>query len=116
MYPIRPLLISTGSALMMLCILGAFTAFMFAAKNGHLDVVDALLSRGVAVDNRDVTGDTALMYAVHEAHPDIVKQFVQAGATAELTDRSGVSALALEKADDDRDMIVLLTTPQAPHH
>ncbi|MDA0323275.1 MAG: ankyrin repeat domain-containing protein [Verrucomicrobia bacterium] len=91
-----------------------YTALMFAAKNGHLDVVETLLSRGVAVDNRDVNGDTALMYAVHEGHPDIVKQLIQSGATAQLTDRSGVSALALAKADDDRDMIVLLTTPQAP--
>ncbi|KAK0043240.1 ankyrin repeat and death domain-containing protein 1A, partial [Biomphalaria pfeifferi] len=48
------------------------TAVHLAAKNGHIDVLKALLMQGVEVDDRDVEGKTALHLAAEAGHKEAV--------------------------------------------
>jgi ankyrin repeat protein len=55
------------------------SAILFAASNGHKQVVDLLVQRGVQVDAQDDKGWTALMHAAVYHHLDIVKTLVTKG-------------------------------------
>ena len=51
------------------------TAFMWACKKGHKDVVNFFLDHSERIDlnDKDVLGRTALMIANQEGHQDIVQ-------------------------------------------
>jgi ankyrin repeat protein len=63
------------------------TALMHAARNGHLDVVEALLEAGAKVDLKDrgfgvalPGGNTALLLAMRNKHVRVARTLLQAGA------------------------------------
>ena len=71
------------------------TALMAAARNGHADVVSALLDtpQGKAMVNlQDDTGMTSLMYAAASGHGDIVTSLLKAGADLTITNNDGKTA------------------------
>jgi len=54
---------------------------MWAAKEGHMDIVQLLLSQGVSVNAREGTsGDTVLMYAIYGGNVEMVKFLIDKGA------------------------------------
>ena len=57
------------------------TALMYAAGNGHLDVIHLLLEYGAAVDAKDAPGQTALTWAAHEKQFAVVEALRAAGAS-----------------------------------
>lgn len=58
------------------------TALSLAAGQGHIGVIEVLISNGAWVDPHEDydTYETPLMAAVTEGHLDIVKRLIQAGA------------------------------------
>jgi ankyrin repeat protein len=50
-----------------------FTALMFAAAEGQLEVVQTLLDHRADVTLRDVDGDTALDFASQNGHSDVAR-------------------------------------------
>ncbi len=50
-----------------------WTPLMFAASEGHLDVVRTILDRNPDIDFREVDGENALDFAAQRNHPDVVK-------------------------------------------
>ena len=50
---------------------------MFAAAEGQLEVVQALLSHGADATLSDVDGDTALDFASQNGHSDVVGRLSQ---------------------------------------
>ena len=50
-----------------------FTALMFAAAEGHADVVRTLLRHGSDPDIVDVDGDRALDFAARNGHEEVVR-------------------------------------------
>jgi ankyrin repeat protein len=56
------------------------TALMWAASEGHADVVGALLAGGAEVQARSSGGFTAFLFAVREGRLDIAKMLLAAGA------------------------------------
>ena len=72
---------------------GGFTPILFAAREGYLDVLDALVRAGANVD--DVvpsSGMSALVMSVYNAHYDFAKGLLDAGANPDSAD-NGWSAL-----------------------
>ena len=56
------------------------TALIAAARAGHVDVVEALLSAGANVDVCDGSGTTALAAAALAGHEDVVGMLIEWGA------------------------------------
>lgn len=56
------------------------TALVVAARAGHADVVEVLLSAGANVDACDESGNTALATAVLAGHEDVVAMLIEWGA------------------------------------
>ena len=51
---------------------------MWAAENGHLDIVDSLLKKkGIDVNLQNVNGYTALMLATQRGHLDVVNRLLE---------------------------------------
>jgi ankyrin repeat protein len=62
-----------------------------AAARGAVETMDTLLSEGVAIDARDVTGATALLIATHGNHVDAARVLIEAGANVNAKDDIGDS-------------------------
>ena len=82
-------------------------ALYIGARNGHVDVVKWLLSRGANPNFRAERGGTPLYWATKQAHLDVVRALVVAGADPRVPDRYGRSAVQM--AAGSRELIQALT-------
>ena len=71
---------------------------VYAAAQGHTDVVARLLKAGIDVNARYANDLTALMWAAGQGQAKTVKYLLDAGADASLKDNRGKTALDI--ADD----------------
>ena len=62
------------------------TALMFAAFNGHSEILLRLLDAGAGVDRRDMMGRTALLYAATGPFPETVRILLDKGAEPNVID------------------------------
>jgi len=72
---------------------GGFTALMFAARQGCLDCVKALVEAGAEVDGADPDGVTPLIYATNNFAFDSASYLLSKGANPNLWDWWGRTAL-----------------------
>ncbi len=73
---------------------GAMTALMFAARQGALDAVRALVgSRATYIDFTDPDGVTSLVYATVNGHYDIAAYLLDHGADPNVVDNYGRGVL-----------------------
>jgi ankyrin repeat protein len=66
---------------------------MWASVNGHLPIVEFLISKGANIDATDSYEHTPLMRAYMEKHPSIVEFLISKGANIEATDSYGYTPL-----------------------
>ncbi len=71
------------------------TALMWAAWEGHTDVVRTLLAHGAEVDARTTTGYTAMLLAAREADADTAETRLAAGADGNAAAHDGTTALVV---------------------
>nr|CDJ80356.1 Ankyrin and K Homology domain containing protein [Haemonchus contortus] len=70
------------------------TALMKAAKNGFVEIVEFLVSKGADVNYRSSNGDaTALSLACSAGHKDIVKLLLKCGADPNIELKDGVTCV-----------------------
>ena len=69
-----------------------WTALLFAARQGHVAAVRALIAVG-GTDQVDADGDTALIFAARYGHTALVKLLLQAGAEKHHKNGDGDTAL-----------------------
>ncbi len=72
-----------------------WTPLIFAASQGHQDVLRRLLDKGADINARAITGRTALMAAAQLASYDGVKQLSDRGADVNARTADGQTALML---------------------
>ena len=80
-----------------------WTPLIYAAFEGHLDIVDILIARGANPDLLAPNQASALMYAARNGHIEVVQRLLLAGADATLVNDSGRTAQswALENGNTD---------------
>lgn len=61
-----------------------YTALMYAAREGHLAVVQALIENGSLVNAQNAAGDTALIWAAARVQVSVLKLLIERGADAAI--------------------------------
>jgi len=79
---------------------------MWAADNGHAEVVNALIKNGAAPNTQDLDGWTALMKAIYRGHTEIVKVLVENGANVNSTNIGGYTALFIAEEIESSPKII----------
>ena len=74
---------------------GGMTALMFAAREGCLECVAAMLEKGAAIDLPDPEGVTPLLWAVWNTRFDVAKYLIERGANVNRWDWWGRTPLYL---------------------
>jgi hypothetical protein len=85
-------------------------ALFNACSNGHLDIVNYLLSKGANPNERDITqnNDTCLIQACYGGYLQIVKILIKNGADINLEDDHGRNALSKAYWSDNQELISYL--------
>ena len=99
-----------------------WTALMYAARGGHLDIARLLLQRGASVNVTNSKGWTALMFASWLPTPNepLVRCLMQAGADASARNNAGLSCADEARSQQNEAIADLLdaqsgANPQAVH-
>ena len=66
---------------------------MEASYNGHTEVVQLLLGKGAAVDEKAKDGRTALVQAGRNSHTEVVQLLLDKGAAVDVKDTYGRTAV-----------------------
>ena len=72
---------------------GELTPLMYAAREGSLDAVRALVAAGAGLDNVSADESTALLIATINGHFDIAMHLVEAGADVNIASVDGAAPL-----------------------
>ena len=74
---------------------GGMTAMLFAAREGCMDCVKALVEKGAKIDLADPEGVTPLIASIFNAHFDVAKYLIDKGANIDKWDWWGRTPLYL---------------------
>jgi len=69
------------------------TVLMYAAMNGHAEILRLLIDKGAAIGIQDNNGWTALMWAAIRGHAEIARVLIDKGADKDIQDNDGRTAL-----------------------
>lgn len=87
---------------------GGWNPLIYAATNGHADIIQLLLGGGVQVNSTSENGTTALMMAARGNHSDAVKVLLKNGADPNIKNESGGTALKWALARNHHEIAELL--------
>ncbi|MCE9507219.1 MAG: ankyrin repeat domain-containing protein [Alphaproteobacteria bacterium] len=89
--------------------LSDWTALIYAARNGQLEMIDLLLEHGAAIDRKvESSGLTALMFAALMGQDEAVSLLLEKGADAGVKSIAGETALGFAKREGYPQAVVLL--------
>lgn len=67
---------------------------IIASQNGHVDIVDLLLSKGANANDEDVNGKSSVIYASESGHVNVVELLLSKGASIHKRDNDdGLSSI-----------------------
>jgi ankyrin repeat protein len=85
-----------------------WTPLIYAATNGHREIVALLLEHHAYIDSAPPNGITALMMAARGGHMEVVKLLLEEGADATLKNDRGESAQDWALATKNTDIAALI--------
>ena len=82
---------------------GGLTALSFAARQGQIEAVNALLAGGTDINQKDIDGHTALVLAILNKHHDLAQVLIGKGADVNAANQDGRAPLftAVEIRNED---------------
>ena len=89
------------------------TALHKAARGGHLQVIQVLVSSGADVNMKNKFGNTALHIAAHEGHLQVVQHLLSSGADVNMKDNDGDTALHMAARGGQLQVIQVLVSSGA---
>jgi len=87
---------------------GQRTSLIFAAREGHIEVVKYLLEKNAAVNHPDKYGQTPLVWASAEGKPDVVSILLEASADIEAEDNDGQTPLIWASSEGRSQVVEIL--------
>ncbi|KAL5015305.1 hypothetical protein ScPMuIL_009575 [Solemya velum] len=84
------------------------TPVMYAAREGHVKVVDKLLEREIDINRQDSRGWTALTWSIFKGHKQVVKTLLKGGANPKLKHCDGQTAMDQAQITANEDIIDIL--------
>ena len=81
------------------------SAFVWASKYGHVDVVERLLREGAHVNTKDSDENTALIWASVNGHADVVERLLREGAHMNAKGYNGHTALIWASVNGHADVV-----------
>jgi len=91
---------------------GGWTALMYAARQGALDAVRALVECGADLNVADQDGTPAVTFAIINGHYEVATMLVERGANVNQPDRTG--ATPLYSAVDMHTLVTSFGRPELP--
>ncbi|XP_006882758.1 PREDICTED: ankyrin repeat, SAM and basic leucine zipper domain-containing protein 1 [Elephantulus edwardii] len=85
------------------------TPLMYAARDGHPQVVALLVAHGAEVNTQDENGYTALTWAARQGHKNIVLKLLELGANKMLQTKDGKTASEIAKRNKHPEIFTLLS-------
>jgi len=86
-----------------------FNILMYASKQGNLNLIHFLLSKGADINIQGKNGWTALMFAVNENHKNITKFLLKNNADTDLQNNNGNTALIIAKEKGYEEIVKILS-------
>src|SRR5258708_6392418 len=82
---------------------GGLAALSFAARQGQIDAVNALVAGGSDINQKDIDGNTALVLSILNKHYDLAQMLIDKGADVNAANKDGRAPLftALEIRNED---------------
>ncbi|NGX63353.1 MAG: hypothetical protein KR126chlam6_00761 [Candidatus Anoxychlamydiales bacterium] len=104
-------LCASGNFVFIMDFMDDATSLMYAAKNGHIDTVLALIDKGAEVNKQDYNGRTALMHAAANGHKDTALALIERGADVNKIDRNnGLNASKYAEANGHTEIVKILNS------
>ncbi|XP_053575172.1 ankyrin repeat, SAM and basic leucine zipper domain-containing protein 1 [Bombina bombina] len=85
------------------------TPVMYAAREGHTQVVTLLVAKGADIDAQDEIGYTALTWAAHEARKNSVLKLLDLGADKTLSCKNGNTPAEIAKQRNNLEIYSILS-------
>ncbi|XP_025235901.1 ankyrin repeat, SAM and basic leucine zipper domain-containing protein 1 isoform X1 [Theropithecus gelada] len=85
------------------------TPIMYAARDGHTQVVALLVAHGAEVNTQDENGYTALTWAARQGHKNIVLKLLELGANKMLQTKDGKMPSEIAKRNKHHEIFNLLS-------
>ena len=85
-----------------------WTPLIWAACNGHDEVVHFLLERGADANAQNEQGTSALHMAAYNGHSAVLATLLKAGASTEVEDNDGKTPLAYALDEGDEEAVAAL--------
>ncbi|XP_010387636.1 ankyrin repeat, SAM and basic leucine zipper domain-containing protein 1 [Rhinopithecus roxellana] len=85
------------------------TPIMYAARDGHTQVVALLVAHGAEVNTQDENGYTALTWAARQGHKNIVLKLLELGANKVLQTKDGKMPSEIAKRNKHHEIFNLLS-------
>uniref|UniRef100_A0A8C5MDR3 Ankyrin repeat, SAM and basic leucine zipper domain containing 1 n=1 Tax=Leptobrachium leishanense TaxID=445787 RepID=A0A8C5MDR3_9ANUR len=92
------------------------TSVMFAAKEGHCQVVALLAAHGATINAQDENGYTALTWAAHDGHKSMVLKLLDLGADKNLATKSGNAPVDIAKIYNHLEIFSILSLSANINH
>ncbi|XP_034624712.1 ankyrin repeat, SAM and basic leucine zipper domain-containing protein 1 isoform X3 [Trachemys scripta elegans] len=90
------------------------TPLMYAAREGHRQVVALLVASGSQINAQDENGYTALTWASHQGHKNVVLKLLELGADKTLQTKDGKTAGEIAKSSKHSELFNLLSLTANP--
>nr|A4D7T3.1 RecName: Full=Ankyrin repeat, SAM and basic leucine zipper domain-containing protein 1; AltName: Full=Germ cell-specific ankyrin, SAM and basic leucine zipper domain-containing protein [Notamacropus eugenii]ABA02587.1 GASZ [Notamacropus eugenii] len=90
------------------------TPVMYAAREGHAQVVALLVAHGAEINAQDENGYTALTWAARHGHKSVVLKLLELGANKTIQTKDGKTAGEIAKRNKHPELFTLLSLTVNP--
>ncbi|XP_028603607.1 ankyrin repeat, SAM and basic leucine zipper domain-containing protein 1 isoform X1 [Podarcis muralis] len=90
------------------------TPLMYAAREGHPQVVTLLAAHGSEINAQDERGYTALTWAARQGHKKVVFKLLELGADKSIQTKDGLTAGEIAKSNKHSELFSLLSLSKHP--